>query len=178
MGLSDGGEHFTRRQQIAVHVELAVCAELLEIEEAVADAVETFVDEFVRRVEIESEIREGTVEAEHFRADGFEGFLPAVIVAGEFAIDARGSVLFVFEQEVGDAAVRGDDEDAVVKFGWLAVADDDILENFSESCHGGAADFFYCMGHSCPVPACFETEGKGFPSEYGRGVMPCTSKII
>ena len=71
MRLPDGRKHFTRRKEIAVHVELAISAELLEVEEAVADAVEAFVDEFVRRVQIESEIREGAVEAEHFRADCF-----------------------------------------------------------------------------------------------------------
>ena len=163
MGLTDGGEHFAGREEISVHVELAVCAELLEVEEAVADAVEAFVDEFVRHVQIESEIGERAVEAEHFGADGFECVLPSVVVPREFAVDARGAVFLVFEQEVGDAAIRGDDEDSVVKFGWLAVADDDVLEDFPESGHGGAADFFYCMSHGCPVPALFRN---------GRGRIP------
>ena len=124
---------------------MAEAAQLHQVAQAALHPVHPLVDEIIRRILPESEGFEGAVEPDQFGAGRFELIRPRPVAGGERREDARLGSLLVLEQQVGDPAVGGDDEDAVVKLRTTAVADEDVFHQLAEAGHAGSADFFYGM---------------------------------
>ena len=143
--LADRAEQFPRLRQIAAVVEMAEGAQVDQVMQAFADAVDAGVDELGGGVLVEADAHEGAVVFEHPLPHGLQGLFPAGVLGGELAVDAWLPGLLVLQEEIGDAAVRGYDEDAVVEVFGFAMADDDIAHHFAETRHRGAADLFYSM---------------------------------
>ena len=144
VGFTHGAQQFTGGRQIGAAVEVAEAAQFHQMLQAVVDAFHAFVDKVVGGFHIQTETFKSMVDLDHFKPGVFQLFLPGIIVpCGETAVDAGFSGLFVFQQQVCDAAVGGNHKDTVVKFRTFALADDDIFDDLPEAAHAGAADLFH-----------------------------------
>ncbi|MPN26074.1 hypothetical protein SDC9_173496 [bioreactor metagenome] len=140
--LSHRAEELAHCRQVIVGAEVAEAAHPLHIPQTESDAFHAFVDEIVGRLQVEPDGLERVVELQHETLGLVELAFPLCVVGGEETVDAGFAGLFVFKQHVGNPAVGGDHEYAVVECRTLAVADDHVVHHLAEPGHGGSADFF------------------------------------
>ena len=114
--------------------------------QTVIDGFHAFIDELIGCLHIQSQSFKLMVDPDHFQTGVFQLFLPCLVVTcGETAVDTGFGGLFIFQQQICYAAVSGNHKDAVVELRTFALADDDILNDFPEAAHTGAADLFHGM---------------------------------
>ena len=147
VGLTDTGQHFTSRQQMLLKLELPVGTQTLQINQAAANAFDAVSDELVRLL-LEHGVREQLAIDVGQELDQFGEVVapgPVRLGIGEQGIDTRFSGFLVLQQFVGDTAIGGDHEDALVQVVLGAPAENDVVAHRLIIAHGGAADFLYGM---------------------------------
>src|SRR5690606_18925868 len=105
---------------------------------------------------------------------------PVGLGVGEQGVHAGLAGFFVFQQEIGDTAIGGDHEDALVEVVTLTLAHQDIVTDVAVLAHAGTADLLdgvLSLGRHCwvspvivkvPSPG-WSHQGWWLPNGSGRG---------
>ena len=153
MRLAQTRQQFADLQHMFRQPEMAVAAQALQVDQAIARAVDPFRHKGPRLFNIRRMIQHSGMGRFHRGPDTGQRVMPAVagIGVGKLRIDPRFAGLFMFQQQVGDAAKGRHHEHAAIKIGPLTPADEQRIPQFTDTGHRRAPDFFNSMmGHVCP----------------------------
>ncbi len=142
MRFADAADHLAHRHQVFLELEVPVTADPLEVDQTVAYTVDTFLHEAVGKLAVGFVLERPGVDVQHVRFDLRQRVAPGPVVvrAGIQRIDTGCAGFLVLQQHVGDAAIGGDDKDAVVEVFTATLADQDIVEHRIDIRHRCAAD--------------------------------------
>ena len=148
MRLAQTGQQLADLQHVFRQAEVAVGAQTLQIDQAVAGAVGALGHKGVGLLDVTGMLQHFAVHALHLSRDAGQRFVPAVIIAGvgKMRIDARLAGFFMLQQQVRDPAKGGDHEDAPVDVRALTGTDKERILELVHAGHGRPADFFDSVG--------------------------------
>ncbi len=142
MNLTQRAKHLAHGVEVLLQLEVAVVAQTVQVHQAGARALDALADEAVGGAEVGLFIEDLAVARVHLLGDLVERIAPGPVGfrPGVELIDARFVGLLVLQQQIGESAVGGDHEDAVVDFLVRRADAEDVVQNRVRVGHRGAAD--------------------------------------
>ena len=139
---TDTADQLAHRHQVLVQFEVAIAADALQIDQAVAHTFDTFLHETISKLAIRFIAECVGIDAQHVALHSAQRITPCPVVfrTGIQRIDARLGRFLVFQQHVSNAAISRNNDDPVIQIISMSGADQDIAKDRVDIQHRGAAD--------------------------------------